>query len=65
MLIVFAQAAIVPKPGKGTCDQPTPWQNLNPLLSWVAFGNLKGQRKVLLNPINELAAVAPISPNLF
>ncbi len=65
MFVVLAEATITAKPGEGSLDNPPSREYLKVLKRRVAFDNLQDSVQRLMNPINQLTAVAAVGPNPF
>ena len=62
--IVFAKAAIAIKPRKSAFNDPSSSQKLKAFNTQVSGYDFKSDFQIFLNPVNEFAFVAAISPEL-
>lgn len=63
-IIVLSQTAITSQPSKGALDHPATGQHTEAFLIGRLLNNLKRQALFGLGPLNQLAAVAAIGPDM-
>jgi hypothetical protein len=64
-LIIFAESTVSAKPRKRAFDHPASRKHFEAVLALITFYDLKDGVEGFLHPIDELASVGPIGPDLF